>query len=590
MSLNLGAATIQTTASSDGSTTENVSFAGSGLQFANTFTGVVTQAYKNCVLSAEQDLASHWSNNITLNVQFEEQAQGQSGDLASNSWFFDNVSYTALKGALASLSTTENNTLLQKAVASLPSADPTGGAGFDLPEAYAHMLGLYSGTENPDTITLNTSYGWSFGQDVTSTLEHEISEGAMGRVGGLGDQNSVWDTMDLFRFNVSGQRDYTDGRDGKATYFSYDGGAHLIARNGFAATVPDISYNNEYNSNGTFNNNGDTADFIQQDVFGTGSPGETTVLSPIDVDMMDVLGWDPNPRRTVRAPDDFNGDNQSDILWRNANGDTAVWNSTGAGGFTGQDLGNIGNGWQVAGVGYFNSDSDADILWSNTNGDTAIWNSNGSGGFAGQDLGTAGSGWQVAGVGDFNGDGEADILWSNASGDTAIWKSNGSGGFAAQDLATAGSGWKVAGVGDFNGDGEADILWSNASGDAAIWKSNGSGGFAAQDLGIAGSGWQAAGVGDFNGDGKADILWSNASGDTAIWNSNGSGGFTGQDLGTAGSGWQVAGVGDFNGDGKADILWRNAGGDTVIWDSNGSGGFAGHDLGTVAGGWKVQAA
>ena len=80
----------------------------------------------------------------------------------------------------------------------------------------------------------------------------------------------------------------------------------------------------------------------------------------------------------------------------------------------------------------FNGDNEADILWSNASGDAAIWNSNGSGGFTPQDLGTAGSGWQVAGVGDFNGDGAADILWSNASGDTAIWNSNSSGGFVGQ--------------------------------------------------------------------------------------------------------------------------------------------------------------
>jgi hypothetical protein len=290
------------------------------------------------------------------------------------------------------------------------------------------------------------------------------------------------------------------------------------------------------------------------------------------------------------APDDFNSDGLSDILWSNASGDTALWKSNGSGGFAGQDLATSGSGWQVAGVGDFNGDGKADILWSNASGDTSIWKSNGSGGFVGQDLGTAGSGWQVAGVGDFNGDAQADILWSNASGDTAIWNSNGAGGFTPEDLGTAGNGWKVAGVGDFNGDGEADILWSNAGGDTSIWSSNGSGGFTAKDLGTAGSGWQVVGIGDFNGDGKADILWSNASGDTAIWNSNGAGGFTSQDLATAGSGWQVAGVGDFNGDGKADILWSNASGDAAIWNSNGSGGFTAHDLGTAGSGWKVQAA
>jgi hypothetical protein len=53
MGINRDSATIQKTASSDGSTTENVSFAGSGLQFVNTFVGTSSQAYQNNVISAE---------------------------------------------------------------------------------------------------------------------------------------------------------------------------------------------------------------------------------------------------------------------------------------------------------------------------------------------------------------------------------------------------------------------------------------------------------------------------------------------------------------------------------------------------------
>ena len=71
-----------------------------------------------------------------------------------------------------------------------------------------------------------------------------------------------------------------------------------------------------------------------------------------------------------------------------------------------------------------------DILWRNSNGDTALWNANGTGGFTCQDLGVVGATWQVAGTGDFNGDGEDGILWRNTNGDTALWNPNGSGGFS----------------------------------------------------------------------------------------------------------------------------------------------------------------
>ncbi|MBR0800507.1 hypothetical protein JQ615_34605, partial [Bradyrhizobium jicamae] len=79
-------------------------------------------------------------------------------------------------------------------------------------------------------------------------------------------------------------RDYTDGRDGVTTYFSYDGGA--------AGTLSGLTYNNEYSGNVQVNN-GDTADFTQLDVFGVGNAGETNNLSQTDIEVMEALGWEP---------------------------------------------------------------------------------------------------------------------------------------------------------------------------------------------------------------------------------------------------------------------------------------------------------
>jgi hypothetical protein len=65
---------------------ETVTFAGSGIVFHNSYTANVTQAYRNDILAAEQDIASHWTNSVTINVTFDAQAQGQNGNLASNSF------------------------------------------------------------------------------------------------------------------------------------------------------------------------------------------------------------------------------------------------------------------------------------------------------------------------------------------------------------------------------------------------------------------------------------------------------------------------------------------------------------------------
>jgi hypothetical protein len=289
----VGATIGQVTTNADGSFSESVSFAGSNIAFNNTFASGLSQAYINCALAAEQSIASNWSAiaPVTLNEAFTAQAEGQSNEpLASNNFYYVKVSYAALKGALDTLAVTaiashEANPYLQQAVANLPASDPSNGAGFDLALPYARMLGFAAQVGVPeDTVTLNTSFGWNYGQDVINTLTHEISEGGMGRIGGLGTSSvNFWSLMDLFRYNASHVADYTNGRDGQTTYFSYNGGA----------TLSGLSYNNQFNTLGQQLNGGDTADFTQVDVFGTGFPGETNMLSQTDIQIMEALGWMP---------------------------------------------------------------------------------------------------------------------------------------------------------------------------------------------------------------------------------------------------------------------------------------------------------
>ena len=288
-------------------------------------------------------------------------------------------------------------------------------------------------------------------------------------------------------------------------------------------------------------------------------------------------------------PNFFNNILKASILWQNTDGDVELWNpNSGSESFTGQDLGLVGGGWQIAGTGAFNGASEASILWRDASGDTELWNPNGSGGFVGEDLGVVGTSWQIAGTGDFTGEGQSGILWRNSNGDTALWNPNGSGGFTGEDLGIVPSSWQIEGTGDFTGTGEDSILWQNSNGDTELWNPNGSGGFAGQDLGVVGGGWRIAGTGDFNRTGKDSILWRNSGGDTLLWNPNGAGGFTGEDLGVVPTSWQVVGTGDFSGNGQSGILWRNSNGDTELWNPNGSGGFVGQDLGVVDTSWSVQ--
>lgn len=289
---------------------------------------------------------------------------------------------------------------------------------------------------------------------------------------------------------------------------------------------------------------------------------------------------------------DFDGNNTSDFLWQNDNGQAAAWLLNGstvtAAGFVGPQP---SAGWKVVSSGDFNGDGRYDILWRNTtNGQAAVWFLNGLTMVSGNVVGNIpGTDWKVIGSGDFNGDGKSDILWQNtATRQAAVWMMDGlavlSAGFVG---GVPSAGWQVMGSGDFNGDGKSDILWQNTSTlQAGIWLLDGLSVLNGNIVGnVPSAGWKVAGAGDFNGDGKSDILWQNtASLQAAAWLMDGlnvtQAGIIGA---TPSAGWMVAGSGDYNNDGKSDIYWQHSGGQAAVWQVNGltyvSGILIGNDPG-----------
>ncbi len=221
---------------------------GGNLIFNNTYAAGDTAAYENCIVAAELTLETLFApslNKVTINATFNEANSGNNGVAlgnSSNGWL---VSYATLKSAL--VATGEGDLL--------PATDPSGGGSWYVPASYARMLGINSTVDNPDiSVTLNTYYPWDFTQDVVNGLEHELSEGGLGRIGVLGGSGSppytgpgtTWSTMDLFRYSAANTPDYANGRDGKTTYFSSNGTT--------LSSSAGLSFNNQFNSNGTFNN------------------------------------------------------------------------------------------------------------------------------------------------------------------------------------------------------------------------------------------------------------------------------------------------------------------------------------------------
>ncbi|MBS0361860.1 MAG: NF038122 family metalloprotease, partial [Proteobacteria bacterium] len=275
--------------------TEAVTLAGSGLTFINDYDSTVTAAYRTAIIAAENLLQAQFTNQITLNVNFSFAPLG-AGTSASNNFSEVNVSYSAFRAALVSHATTADD---QIAVANLPTTDPSGGVGFALPRAYAVMLGLAAQTNlTEDAVTLNSNLPFTFGQDAIGAIDHEITEGLFGRTASLGIAETRWDPLDLFRFTASGQRDYTGGQDGVATFFG-------IASN----NVSSLPYHNSVNAAGQFDGSdlGDWGSSVVGDSFGPGGPGSPGSVSATDLKVLDVLGWTPTSSSGpfVPAADDF---------------------------------------------------------------------------------------------------------------------------------------------------------------------------------------------------------------------------------------------------------------------------------------------
>jgi len=251
----------------------------SGLTFINSFAPAVSQQYRSAVLAAEADLQSKITTTATFHVAFD--FQPLNGFSGINTFSAAEVSYADLKAALASHATTADDFA---AVASLPSDDPSNGAGFAVSDGLAQILGLGLAEGGiDDTIILNSKLPWTYGADAVGVIEHEMTEGLMGRIGGLGLTNGGnWGPLDLFRYSSPGVRDYSGGADGRPAYFSVDG-TTLLTQFHNAISLGRFDGQDFGDWNGT-----------RDDAFGPGGPGSPGQLTATDLRVLDILGWTPS--------------------------------------------------------------------------------------------------------------------------------------------------------------------------------------------------------------------------------------------------------------------------------------------------------
>jgi ELWxxDGT repeat protein len=278
----------------------------------------------------------------------------------------------------------------------------------------------------------------------------------------------------------------------------------------------------------------------------------------------------------VPPPEDFLGNNTSDILFQNTtSGDTWFEAITNGALESWNQIGGSDTTYSVVGVGDFFGTGKSDILYRNKSTGDTWFESISNGAFGGwTQIGGSNTSYVVAGLGDFSGYGTSDILFRNTStGDT--WFEAMSNGKAAGWSQVGGSdtNYSIIGVGDFYGSGTDDILFrNNSTGDIWIEQMT-NGAFAGwQQIGGSDTHYSVVGVGDFFGGGLDDILFrNNSTGDTWL-DLIGGGIFTGWlQIGGSDTTYSVVGVGDYFGGNTSNILFRNnSTGDTWIEGSNGS--------------------
>jgi hypothetical protein len=235
---------------------------------------------------------------------------------------------------------------------------------------------------------------------------------------------------------------------------------------------------------------------------------------------------------------DFNGDGRTDILWRHdGSGENVAWFMNGvvlsAGAFL-DPAALADTNWKMVGTHDFDGDRQTDILWRHeVSGEIVAWFMDGVTLRSGTFLTPAAltdTRWKMAGTGDFNGDGKPDIVWHHeVSGEIVIWHMNGSvlaSGTFTTPSALADTNWKLVGVADFNADNRPDLLWHHAvSGEIVQWYMNGSvltAGTFTTPSSFPDVNWKIVAVGDYNSDRRPDVLWRNdASGEMLVWHMDG---------------------------------------------------------------------
>jgi hypothetical protein len=267
-----------------------------------------------------------------------------------------------------------------------------------------------------------------------------------------------------------------------------------------------------------------------------------------------------------------------EAVWRHSDGRIVTAN---------YDLGELSDRWRVAANGDFDGDGDSDILFRHDGGLVVIWEMQDGQYRINHNLPWASTDWEIVGAGDFDADADADIIWRHRDGAVVTWEIENGEYVQHHHVQFASVQWRIVGLGDFDADGDADVVWRHRDGAVVTWEMENGSYITNHNLPVASIGWQIRGTGDFDGDGDADVLFRHGEGMVVTWEMEGGNFVTNHNHGLVSSTWQIAGTGDFEHDGDADIMWRNNDGQVAIWEMRNGDLVEGHGIGTVSTDWQI---
>ena len=268
-----------------------------------------------------------------------------------------------------------------------------------------------------------------------------------------------------------------------------------------------------------------------------------------------------------------------DLLWEHTDGTIAIGT---------REVAQVPDNWRIAASADFDGDGDTDILWRHRDGMVLTWEMQDGEHYANHLVAYAPDRWDIVDAADFDGDGDADILWRHQEGAVVVWEMENGEYVSNHNVAYAPMGWRIEGMGDFDADGDADIIWRHREGAVVTWEMEDNTYVQNHNIAYASPGWTIEGTSDVDGDGDSDILWRHQEGAVVAWDMEGGAYVSNINIAWADTRWQIAGSGDFNGDGTGDLLWRHDNGTVVTWEMNGGELNASRNFGEVSNDWQIR--